>query len=260
MLIEFLGLPGCGKSTLSHSVAEQLRREGRAVNEATYILNHRRHKLERLLRKLGHLTDYAAHHPRVAWSDIRAIQRTRQASLADLRNSGMNWLYVSSIVVSRPFRPSVGMITILDQGIAQAVWSIGWAAQSDTWLDLLSPPAGHACAMPHLVVSVRADLETIGSRLEARRVRASRMDARARDLEALRRAEAKKEAVVSKLCAMEVPIFEAKNNDVDEMTSSAREIASVIKNMPLMHGPALKAKVGGNAKFKAGSTEGALTF
>lgn len=257
MLIEFLGLPGCGKSTLSHSVAEQLRHEGLAVDEATYVLSHRRHKLARLRSKLVHLADYAAHHPRVAWRHIRAIQRTRQASLADLRNSGMNWLFVSSISVSRP---SERMIMILDQGIAQAVWSIGWAAQSDTWLDLLSAPSVRTSAMPDLVVSVRADLETIEGRLGARRVRASRMDGLARDLEALRKAEAKKQAVISKLCAMKIPVFEAKNNDLDELTSSAREIASVIKKRPPMHGPALKGKVERNAKIEVGSTEGTLTF
>lgn len=39
--VEFYGLPGCGKSTISHLVAKKLREEGYAVNELTYILDHK---------------------------------------------------------------------------------------------------------------------------------------------------------------------------------------------------------------------------
>ena len=39
--LEFYGLPGCGKSTISHLVAKKLREQGYAVNELTYILDHK---------------------------------------------------------------------------------------------------------------------------------------------------------------------------------------------------------------------------
>lgn len=38
--LEFYGLPGCGKSTISHIVAKKLRNAGYNVNELTYVLDH----------------------------------------------------------------------------------------------------------------------------------------------------------------------------------------------------------------------------
>ena len=41
LFLEFYGLPGCGKSTISHLLAEELRRQGKIVMEPTYVIDHR---------------------------------------------------------------------------------------------------------------------------------------------------------------------------------------------------------------------------
>lgn len=41
IFLEFYGLPGCGKSTVSHLVAEELRKQGKKVIEPTYDTDHR---------------------------------------------------------------------------------------------------------------------------------------------------------------------------------------------------------------------------
>lgn len=49
VFIEFYGLPGCGKSTIAHALANELQRQGRKVNEPSYDMDH---KYSRLLRKI----------------------------------------------------------------------------------------------------------------------------------------------------------------------------------------------------------------
>src|SRR5438034_6556976 len=48
----FIGLPGVGKSTLSHRVAEMLQQRGWRVEQPTYSVDHEMHTWERLLLKL----------------------------------------------------------------------------------------------------------------------------------------------------------------------------------------------------------------
>lgn len=50
--IEFYGLPGCGKSTISHKVAEQLRYEGFNIIEPSYDILYGNSKFVRLVKKI----------------------------------------------------------------------------------------------------------------------------------------------------------------------------------------------------------------
>ena len=50
--IEFYGLPGCGKSTVSHCLAEKLRAEGYKVFEPTYEMDHELNPIARRITKL----------------------------------------------------------------------------------------------------------------------------------------------------------------------------------------------------------------
>lgn len=64
VFLEFYGLPGSGKSTISHLVAEELRRQGKKVSEPTYELDHLYSNSKRRLVKLLQLIRYAATHPK----------------------------------------------------------------------------------------------------------------------------------------------------------------------------------------------------
>ena len=50
--IEFYGLPGCGKSTISHKVAEQLRLQGINVCEPSFVYDHKKSFIYRKIYKL----------------------------------------------------------------------------------------------------------------------------------------------------------------------------------------------------------------
>jgi hypothetical protein len=225
MLIEFLGLPACGKSTMSRRVADLLMEQGLVVDETSYDLAHRRRKVARQRAKLIHLASFAAWNPLTAFSDVLAISGTRQASLMDLGKESLNWLYILSMAARRRSPP---VVTILDQGIGQAIWSIGFTAQRTSWLDLLSTKFERAAAMLDLVVRVRADFANIGDRLGARKRYVSRMDSLGHDLEVVWRGETTGDAIAAKLQAIGVRVIEIQNNDAAQLAQGARKVADMV--------------------------------
>ena len=63
VFLEFYGLPGCGKSTVSHLVAEELRKQGKKVIEPTYDLDHKYSDAKRKTLKFLMLLVFAIVHP-----------------------------------------------------------------------------------------------------------------------------------------------------------------------------------------------------
>jgi Fe2+ transport system protein B len=68
LVIEFLGLPASGKSTLSHAAADALRRHGMPVAEPTYVADHLMAGGRRYLHKLGRVSNEVLCRPRGAAS------------------------------------------------------------------------------------------------------------------------------------------------------------------------------------------------
>ena len=60
--IEFYGLPGCGKSTVSHKVAQLLREDGYIVEEPSYRIDHRRNFIKRTQKLVITFWGYIFHH------------------------------------------------------------------------------------------------------------------------------------------------------------------------------------------------------
>lgn len=63
VFLEFYGLPGCGKSTVSHLVAEELRKQGKKVIEPTYDSDHKYSGSKRKAVKLLKLVQFAVRYP-----------------------------------------------------------------------------------------------------------------------------------------------------------------------------------------------------
>lgn len=62
-VLDFFGLPGCGKSTVSHKLAESLRSDGYTVYEPSYNLDHNLSGIKRKLVKLWQYILYFLVHP-----------------------------------------------------------------------------------------------------------------------------------------------------------------------------------------------------
>jgi thymidylate kinase len=166
LLVTFVGLPGTGKSTLTSRVAEALRQRGipcRVCDETAFRKT--RNKAAWVLREV-------AARP---WRSIRAVRgivATRQRSVLDLVKMVVNWFCLSFLIRRAAAAGGVGLF---DEGLFQALWSIGLGARNEDWLNSLAlldpvPPA------PTLTVVLQSRLETIERRLAARPVCCSRLE------------------------------------------------------------------------------------
>lgn len=225
MLIEFFGLPGSGKSTLSRHVASLLRARGHHVVETTYNLDHCSQGIGRLWAKSGHVARYTMINPYRAASDLAGVVASHQTATADLAKSAFNWMFISALA-SHPRSPD--RVTLLDQGLAQAMWSIALAARRKSWLRLVSSEPSRRALCPDMIIHIRAALPTIGERLASRKRLASRLDAHGHDQERLRRAEAIGDEIVCRFALCGVQVVEVDNDDTQQLTSCAHSVSRII--------------------------------
>ena len=118
VFLEFYGLPGCGKSTISHLVAEELRKQGKIVNEPTYDLDHKYSAGKRKTIKLLKLIQYAITHPR-SYSRLRQLIKANEYSGSELVSQAANiapklWTYENA----------ESDYVIFDEGLTQSAISL----------------------------------------------------------------------------------------------------------------------------------------
>ena len=164
LIVEFVGLPGVGKSTLSRRIAVELTSNHSRVTEPIRRIDNRS-GLYRVLSKGRFAAEHAIRSPRSAIEATRTIRATEQPTTADHVRVSFNFQYVAGVVTRA--RLALG-VTLLDQGPYQALWSIGLRSPAG-WGDLLDRFEGLLPRIaPDLVVLVEADVETIEDRLRSR--------------------------------------------------------------------------------------------
>lgn len=173
LLVEFLGLPGAGKSELSRRVAGRLRRQEFPVHEPSYGLAHGIGVAARIARKSARVAREVALHPLQAARAASVLARSEQPSLACCAGVLFNWLLVSSL--ARQARGQRGL-HLIDEGLAQGAWSIALEGRLAPALELLArlPPA----LVPDLLVVVEASTPAVTGRLRSRAQHDSRLDSR----------------------------------------------------------------------------------
>ena len=225
MIVEFLGLPGAGKSTLARLAAEALAACNIAVENASGVLVHDVGPLRRWLHKAGYILEALAREPRRSARAINAIRKTRQASVSDLLSTTLNWLLVTTLARRAA---SSGKVVLLDQGIAQALWSVAQSAEGQGWKAAMGGAASLA-PMPDMIVVVRAAPRDIASRLATRRRGRSRLTAgEAADPELLTRASAHAEAVMDLMRHRRVPITTITNDHRQQLAHNTAVITHEI--------------------------------
>lgn len=117
IIIDFFGLPGCGKSTISHELAKKLRNNGNIVAEPTYDLDHGNSAGKRKLYKIFCAINYTICHP---------INAKRLFSVIRKCGNGLSDSYKLSItILSRiSMINNADNITVLDEGLTQMAISI----------------------------------------------------------------------------------------------------------------------------------------
>jgi hypothetical protein len=101
------------------------------------------------------------------------IIRTRQKSPVDYLKVTFNWV-IASFFIQRNHYTSE--IILMDQGVFQALWSIGFSAQDEAWASTMSGRVS-LMSIPDIVVVVEASPRTIEGRLRARQRYISRLEA-----------------------------------------------------------------------------------
>lgn len=151
MIIEFVGLPASGKTTIAEKMSDNLKSCNIAVNCGFFSLyrwSWWKRNLHKLL-KIIHFTVRKENRSLAARFSI-AILRTRQRSFVDYLRLIFNNLYLFS--ASDELRVS-DHITILDEGSIQHIWAIASGARGE--LSLRKMMTYYQC--PDIVIYVSVD-------------------------------------------------------------------------------------------------------
>lgn len=147
MIVEFFGRPGAGKTTIARSLLPQNSKEGRFPRRAHGLV------------LVAGILKRSLRRPLIAIRVTRMVHATRQPTPHDRRVS----IGALMTQVVRRDRPT---LDILDQGSAQALWSVAFAGRTitkevlDRMLAIL--PA------PQILVHVRASDDAVRARLDHR--------------------------------------------------------------------------------------------
>jgi hypothetical protein len=176
--VEFVGLPGAGKSALSRQVAVLLGTEGLPVSEPTHRLD-QVGTASRALAKVGYGIRGAVAAPLAGARWMRAFTAMGQRGLSETGRVALNWFFLAGLTRGLAHRPGVHL---LDQGIFQGLWSAGYGAR-DGAIRVREIVAAVPKALPPrvLVVVVETSPETLRRRLHQRLGGDSRLE---RDLTA----------------------------------------------------------------------------
>lgn len=175
--VEFLGLPGSGKSTLSHAVAGRLRRHGVRVAEPTWEIDHLLSARRRYASKARGVAMEVLRGPKAAGRTLGAAVRSRQHRPSDTLRVTWNWLFIRSLAHRAPTGAAV---ELFDEGLFQALWTVCFAAEASDVSGVLDALVG-AAAPPDLVVLLEVGSAEVRRRLASRSDGMSRMDGTAPD-------------------------------------------------------------------------------
>ncbi len=237
--VEFLGLPGAGKSELSRRVAQILAARGIPVDQPSYVLAHGLGLAARAARKSTRVLREAALHPGRTSVSARAIAGSGQPSLFVFGKMLFNWLLVSDLV--RTGRRTAG-VHLYDQGVFQALWSIGFGGDAGS-IDGLAGELWGQIPLPDVVTVLEASIPTVEQRLRACPEFDSRIDSLVlvnpeillRCLEMLEKTKRVLEEIASRHNQLRSLVI--KNETRDDMEREAQRLASMIQDR-LATGPA----------------------
>jgi hypothetical protein len=170
-LVEFFGLPGVGKSYVAGLTREALSDLGIASRLGDRQVSPEVTGHVRVRRKLGSVASQGLSHP---VRSIRAIGEigTGQRDPSSALSRSVQWLVTQDLLARARRR---GGVHLFEEGILQALWSIGLRGRLDGMLTLLGEGPLDPI-LSDLAVVVEAPMEVVRSRLGSRGSRHSRTE------------------------------------------------------------------------------------
>lgn len=218
LVVEFLGLPGSGKTTLATETARLLRLSGVKAHETYADWNTGR--AARLADVAGSLVPAARWKPRLLLDAWRIAGPLSGGAVGDRAKTAVHWL---SRCGHYERARRVGGIHLVDQGVLQAYWSLCFAGHAEH-LEALLPALESSRAHAGVVVIVSAAPQTVVERLARRPGVTSRLERSLDDpVTAMRRAEAALARVVAALREWRphAVVIEADNDDEGGSSAAA---------------------------------------
>jgi hypothetical protein len=168
-----MGLPGSGKSTIASYLEADLKKHGiRTVSRSVELADNASF-LWRHLRRSVHVVRNAAKCRHLYLLAFRTIRNSCQRSQWDLAK--VTWNFWSVIALMADCRTGRDSITIFDQGLFQAIWSVQLSSSmqlpDSIWKELLQG----AGISDLLVVNVQSEIPVASNRLVARAVNRPRL-------------------------------------------------------------------------------------
>ena len=171
LLVEFVGLPGAGKSTLATRVVEALQTQEIYPCSPVAEINCRS-TFNRLTSKTMYAGRSGLTRPLITSAAIRTTGFRRLFSTGDSRSVLFNWLFIHGVI--ERYRRSEDVV-ILDQGLLQAYWSAR-LSETDAFCNHIRWGILDKYAhTPILVVNIQVSPETIQTRLDDRDPNPSRV-------------------------------------------------------------------------------------
>jgi hypothetical protein len=169
-VVELCGLPGSGKSHAARTLIRELAGRGVTVHAGGRLLAPDVFPLSRVTRKLELTAAEIATRPSTAAGVTLGIARSGQRHRGDVAGRVVQWLGTQRLIHAA--RNTAGM-HVFDEGVVQALWSIGLRGDVSGVLRTLQ--SREDWATPDLVVHVEAPLEVVHARLAVRPSQHSRV-------------------------------------------------------------------------------------
>jgi thymidylate kinase len=163
LLVEFCGLPGAGKSHVSAALMNQLRRRGIPARAGDAWISPRVPAIRRIPRKLRAATRQAFDDPTGAARAGLAVARAER-SAGDVVCRSLQWFVTQHVLGRAAGRAGVH---VFQEGVVQALWSIGVRGDPDGLLAVLEAGAT-PWIRPDVLVVVSAPIEVAAARLGER--------------------------------------------------------------------------------------------
>lgn len=172
MTVELFGLPGVGKSTATEHLLRFLHHDGVAATLAHDGFGPESNAAMRVARKVGSAARAVRADPGPSAAIARALLDSHQRRAQDVPRRLLNWLALQGLLRAAPAHADV---RILDEGVAQALWSIAlWGRADDVLAVLASEP--DSWRRPDTLVVLDAPSELAHERLRRRSTSHSRID------------------------------------------------------------------------------------
>lgn len=173
-VLDFYGIPGCGKSTISHLLAEKLREDGYGVFEPSYELDHNLSSTKRKIVKLRQYIRYSLAHPVISNKISKLVADNGYSKFSEILSQRIN-IATKFVALKRTGFDYI----IFDEGLCQAALSLSLNEKSTVDSDTNYIELSNILAQKekNIVIYLKTDVDRAMVRLNDRGEHNSRTDA-----------------------------------------------------------------------------------